>query len=149
MSNYSEIDSNGYVVRASICSNPQEYTPGTGNRLVLDIIPIPEKYKRVSRVEPVPAESNQIEYVTDWAFNHEDMCKVIRNERNLRMMKCDWVVLDDSSIKKNKPTLYQEWLDYRQALRDINLQSGFPYEVEWPIEPEGNPQQLIIGNLAI
>lgn len=149
MSNYSEVDANGYIVRASVCSNPNDYTPGTGNRLVRDIFPIAPKYKTARRVEPVPADAEEVEYVVDWSFNHEEMCQLIRNDRNLRMMKCDWVVLDDSHIKKNKPELYQQWLTYRQALRDINLQPGFPYEVEWPVEPEGNPPVLILGTVAI
>lgn len=29
-----------------------------------------------------------------------------------------------------------EWAQYRQALRDIPNQSGFPYEIEWPTKPQ-------------
>ena len=29
-----------------------------------------------------------------------------------------------------------EWAAYRQALRDIPNQAGFPYEIEWPHKPE-------------
>ena len=29
-----------------------------------------------------------------------------------------------------------EWLQYRQDLRDITLQEGYPYEIDWPQKPE-------------
>ena len=29
----------------------------------------------------------------------------------------------------------QSWADYRQSLLDISQQSGFPYEVLWPVKP--------------
>lgn len=29
----------------------------------------------------------------------------------------------------------QEWIDYCQALRDIPQQEGFPFDIQWPIEP--------------
>lgn len=28
-----------------------------------------------------------------------------------------------------------EWLTYRQALRDVPAQAGFPTSVTWPVEP--------------
>lgn len=30
-----------------------------------------------------------------------------------------------------------EWAQYRQALRDVPQQEGFPFDVDWPITPEG------------
>ena len=57
-----------------------------------------------------------------------------RAERNIRLHRdgllqdTDWMALSDN-------TMTPEWASYRQALRDITAQEGFPYEVEWPIEP--------------
>jgi hypothetical protein len=28
------------------------------------------------------------------------------------------------------------WATYRQALRDVPSQAGFPWEVQWPTQPE-------------
>ena len=50
----------------------------------------------------------------------------IRNERNKRLLDTDWMMLLDRI-----PTDKQ--IEYRQALRDITNQLGFPYNVEWPI----------------
>ena len=35
-----------------------------------------------------------------------------------------------------KEVLNGDWAEYRQALRDITKQSGFPYNVEFPKKPE-------------
>ena len=56
----------------------------------------------------------------------------IRFYRDELLSKTDWMVLSDS------PEPSQEWLDYRQALRDIPSQTGFPDNVIWPEEPTSN-----------
>jgi hypothetical protein len=58
----------------------------------------------------------------------ERKAKRIRMERDKRLSSCDWTVLPDV-------TTDSVWLDYRQALRDITEQSGFPDTVVWPEEP--------------
>jgi hypothetical protein len=49
-----------------------------------------------------------------------------RNIRNRRLLDCDWTQLADSSVNK------VAWAAYRQALRDITNQQGFPFIIEWP-----------------
>ena len=44
-----------------------------------------------------------------------------------------WAVAeDDATITKGQRA---DWIAFRQALRDIPLQSGFPTEIVWPSEP--------------
>jgi len=54
-----------------------------------------------------------------------------RMERNSRISACDWMVLGDRVCS-------QEWLDYRQALRDITSHERWPdlRPQDWPTEPE-------------
>jgi hypothetical protein len=56
----------------------------------------------------------------------------IRNKRDELLSNSDWIVI--SSLEKGK-TISQDWIDYRQDLRDIPTQKGFPYDVIWPIKP--------------
>jgi len=42
------------------------------------------------------------------------------------------VAQDNTSMTRDQRTA---WLDFRQALRDIPLQVGFPTSVQWPSEP--------------
>lgn len=54
----------------------------------------------------------------------------IRNKRNYLLDKSDWTQVDDSPVDKIA------WATYRQQLRDITLQTGFPTDVVWPTKPE-------------
>jgi hypothetical protein len=57
----------------------------------------------------------------------------VRNIRNFRLKKSDKYVTPDYPVTAEK---LQEWRTYRQALRDITLQPGFPNTVVWPTQPE-------------
>jgi len=52
----------------------------------------------------------------------------VRAERDSRLAKTDWRACSDL-------TLSTEWTNYRQALRDVPAQDGFPHTVTWPDEP--------------
>jgi hypothetical protein len=54
----------------------------------------------------------------------------IRKMRNARLADTDWTQLADSQVDK------QVWATYRQALRDIPTQSGFPTDFTWPKKPQ-------------
>jgi hypothetical protein len=53
----------------------------------------------------------------------------IRAERNRKLAESDWTQLLDAPVAKDA------WAAYRQALRDITQQVGFPTSVEWSISP--------------
>lgn len=59
----------------------------------------------------------------------QELAVSIRLYRNKLLTDTDWTQLSDSPIDKNI------WAAYRQALRDIPQQSGFPENVVWPTEP--------------
>lgn len=54
----------------------------------------------------------------------------VRQERNKRLAVCDWTQLADASVDN------LQWAIYRQALRDVPQQAGFPWEVVWPTAPQ-------------
>lgn len=53
----------------------------------------------------------------------------IRTERDAKLTSCDWTQVIDAPIDQ------AAWAIYRQALRDIPDQEGFPNTVNWPTEP--------------
>lgn len=57
----------------------------------------------------------------------------VRQERNKLLAESDWTQLIDSPFANDENGL---WQAYRQALRDIPLQEGFPFNIEWPQRPE-------------
>ncbi|HEX7906750.1 MAG TPA: phage tail assembly chaperone [Paraburkholderia sp.] len=64
-----------------------------------------------------------------------------RAQRDLLVSQCDWVVnrhrdqIDAGVTTSLTSTQYQAWLTYRQSLRDIPKQSGWPSNITWPPVP--------------
>ena len=53
----------------------------------------------------------------------------VRTDRNQRLSACDWTQLPDAPVDA------AAWATYRQSLRDVTKQPGFPWSVEWPTPP--------------
>lgn len=53
----------------------------------------------------------------------------VRSTRNTRLADCDWTQLPDAPVDATA------WATYRQALRDVTAQPGFPWTIEWPQQP--------------
>ena len=64
---------------------------------------------------------------------HEAAVESARAKRDRLLTESDWITIRATDTGDPVPT---EWLVYRQALRDIPEQTGFPEEIEWPQEPE-------------
>lgn len=56
----------------------------------------------------------------------------VRSNRNALLAESDWVVIYHTEKGTNIPL---EWELYRQNLRDITAQEGFPYSITWPAKP--------------
>ena len=79
--------------------------------------------------------------VTTTAAEHEvaykaqrdaEQSKSIRSTRDALLAECDWVVIKNLETNSNIPGI---WEVYRQALRDVPTQSGFPWTITWPDAP--------------
>jgi hypothetical protein len=53
----------------------------------------------------------------------------VRQQRGTKLAECDWTQVADAPVDK------AVWATYRQALRDITAQSGFPWTITWPETP--------------
>lgn len=54
----------------------------------------------------------------------------IREQRNQMLKDTDWTQVLDAPVDQ------AAWTIYRQALRDVTTQTGFPWNVVWPTKPE-------------
>lgn len=50
----------------------------------------------------------------------------VRKTRDRLLQESDWTQLSDAPVERDA------WARYRQALRDVPQQKGFPAEVVWP-----------------
>lgn len=64
--------------------------------------------------------------------SEEELAANARAERDHLLLLSDWTQLPD--VPQATKDL---WAPYRQALRDVPEQAGFPHEVEWPTPPQG------------
>jgi hypothetical protein len=58
-----------------------------------------------------------------------EQAKSVRATRTQLLKDCDWTQIADSTADKTA------WATYRQALRDITGQAGFPWTITWPKDP--------------
>lgn len=59
----------------------------------------------------------------------EQLALEARAERNQLLAASDWTQVADAPVDQ------AAWATYRQALRDITTQTGFPENVTWPAQP--------------
>ena len=66
------------------------------------------------------------------AAKDTDQAKSVRSTRDTKLAECDWRVI---KAAETATTLDAAWATYRQALRDVTSQSGFPWTITWPESP--------------
>lgn len=86
--------------------------------------PAAQRWTQVWVVKDLPAE--EVQRIED------DKARNVRAERNAKLSACDWTQLSDAPLSADQK---QAWGAYRQALRDVTGQSGFPWAVTWPDAP--------------
>lgn len=103
-----------------------------------------------------PTDQDMLNEFLRVAKKHGDVeaaANVIRRRRNAFLMQSDKEVsLDRLNLTIPKGVLFSDWISffrqiaqmltgdwakYRQALRDIPQQEGFPFNITWPDKPEG------------
>jgi len=90
----------------------------------------PSEIGKKAVLNSLPTEVNG-EWVLDWSL-YPLTADEARSLRNNLLVETDWIVIKSYERGQNIPA---EWELYRQALRDITSQAGFPYSVEWPTKP--------------
>ena len=64
-----------------------------------------------------------------WADDADTRIAVaVREERDDKLAETDWMANSDV-------TMSDDWATYRQALRDVPAQAGFPNTITWPTKP--------------
>lgn len=82
---------------------------------------------------PRPSEYHEFDYTTkQWVDPRtaETEWPLVRAKRNQLLAQSDWTQLPDVPIATK-----EAWAVYRQALRDVTLQSD-PFNITWPVPPQ-------------
>lgn len=113
------------------------FEPPSGYAEVADVLqPVVDYTQNVTEGIPVLVDGTWTRHwvVTDAspeqiADRTASKAQEVRADRNRRLSECDWTQLPDA------PVDHAAWAAYRQALRDVSSQPGFPWNVQWPVVP--------------
>ena len=71
-------------------------------------------------------------FTKTWEFDSITARLEIDIHRKQLLQESDWT---DTVSAQTRLTNYAEWQTYRQALRDIPTQKGYPTDIVWPTPP--------------
>lgn len=135
------VSEQGFRALNSNTSMPQQLTEATINDLGGDVVfegpqAQPTRYQVAFRdgVEEIEGKWYTKYSVSDMgaeaiAATDAEQAAAVRTDRNKRLADSDWTQLADT------PVTGTAWATYRQALRNVTAQAGFPWEITWPDAP--------------
>lgn len=94
------------------------------------------KNGEVIEIPPKPNNETTFDYLVErWVYEAGLDTRQIIERRNRLLQDSDWTQMPDVNLW-NKA----EWGAYRQALRNLTDQPGYPLDIQWPVKPvmEGN-----------
>ena len=63
------------------------------------------------------------------AMKDAEQAQSVRTQRGEKLKDSDWTQVADAPVDQ------AAWAAYRQALRDVTTQQGFPWTIDWPVAP--------------
>lgn len=89
--------------------------------------------KKIVNGEILDMTQDEIDEYVAWSKQNVDASKAeaARDLRNALLAETDWTQGEDIPV-----TIKSAHKTYRQALRDVPQQAGFPDNIQWPVKPE-------------
>lgn len=88
--------------------------------------------KNVVEIPSKPSPHHVFDYDSkQWVLSQPALALDVAMKRQKLLAASDWTQLPDVAIA-NKAA----WAAYRQELRDITTQAGYPTEITWPTPPQ-------------
>jgi hypothetical protein len=126
-------------------SFPSQWTPALVEELGLDPVfesPTPTTTRYQVAFKDGVEQDAQGRWLWKWSISEMDdetkaakdaeAAKAVRATRDGKLAECDWVVIKNLELNQNIPGV---WEVYRQGLRDVPAQAGFPHDITWPAKP--------------
>lgn len=99
------------------------------------VITWPYNYKKFETAlkNGTPVQMKRYQIVEIPAPTAEEVAAQVRAQRDAMIAETDYLMMSDYPISDEDKALVET---YRQALRDIPEQEGFPSNVQWPVAPQ-------------
>ena len=104
-------------------------SPVTNDKFTLVETSLPDMELKSSRLVDGAIVTGADEEVIDNSLTDGAIITLAREQRDLLLQQSDWTQVPDAPVNATS------WATYRQALRDVPTQSGFPSSVNWPTRP--------------
>lgn len=115
---------------ANVIGGPQSVNPGGWTEVIVDDVP-PGTYTEWDFGGDKPR-------LKERALSSEEQVQIesakARSLRNSLLQGSDWTDTYSAPGRLGE-AVYQQWQDYRQGLRDVSDQPGFPLDITWPTPP--------------
>lgn len=115
----------GNTLEQIVNDNVPSYDSRT-QRLVAADIPVFENNQWVIKFQIIDKTTEEL------SLEGAQQAEAVRADRNARLAATDWRVVKDLEATG---AVAADWSAYRQALRDIPSQDGFPWNIIWPTPP--------------
>jgi hypothetical protein len=136
MKNFIVFDLNGQILRTGLCLDVDFHLQG--ENVIEGIADDATQYienDQIVDMPPKPDGAAYFDYTTkQWVLDYPTQETIVKQKRDALLYESDW-----TQIPNNPLTLEQQeaWAIYRQELRDVTSQSGYPFNVIWPTPPQG------------
>lgn len=149
MKNYAFFDADGDMVGLMIADEASNPACGDAVRVEVDDAEYQDlwrnrtgAYRQNDQIIKRPAmpsshhdwDKQTKQWVLDTVKQQTFEAQESRSKRNQLLSESDWT--DTLSSKARLGAKYDDWQRYRQALRDITNQQGFPLNIVWPTPPD-------------
>jgi hypothetical protein len=89
--------------------------------------------QQIVALPPSPGPDYVFNFTTNqWEIDTPRVTGQVLQQRNDLLYASDWTQIPNNPLTPEQQTA---WATYRQELRDIPEQSGYPYNVIWPVAP--------------
>lgn len=133
MKNYIAYKLTGQITKTGVCAGADFYLQG--EHVIEGVANDATQYIQDGELvdmPPRPGEFYIFDYETkQWIPDASEADNAARTQRNSLLQASDWTQLPDVPLETK-----QAWATYRQALRDITTQEGYPFNIIWPTKPD-------------
>jgi len=140
MINYAFYNNEGKYIQSGV--SPEDVLSSSdipaGCYVYYGVVNIVLQYHDIATNTPVdmpqkPEDGFVFNYTTkSWEPDTSYLDFKIKYQRNQLLTNSDWTQIPNNPLTQAKQT---EWETYRQQLRDITSQQGYPVTVTWPTPP--------------
>jgi len=132
---YSIYINNGKIVKLLDCNNIEQQL--SDGELYIDGWFNDSEYyiedSQAIQMPPKPDQYSVFNYTTkQWVENERMAIINVSDKRQKLLYSTDWTQIPNGPLTQQQQ---EAWAVYRQQLRDIPEQSGYPFNVVWPTPP--------------